>query len=278
MSDAVVDQPVLTRSEWSASAPIAASTGDGSSDSDEQAEPECTAMPCWSSASRIGSASTPATVTHVRSDSPPAGSPSNSMPGTCPSAARRACVPARRPHLVVERGFELGHGGAEPDDRGDVLDAAPAVPLLRATDDERRDPQIRVAPPARPRQGVPPRVRGHARQVGADGRDVEIEVADRRARVDVDEDATLAGAGADLLDRLQRADLVVGELDADERGGGVDGVDHGHRVELAVTVDADGHRLERLAGQASSTLECSPRWSRCGSPRRCVAPRRTRLR
>ena len=58
-SAAVDDQPTLTRSERSASTPIAASTGDGSSDSLEHDEPECTATPCWSSASRIGSASTP---------------------------------------------------------------------------------------------------------------------------------------------------------------------------------------------------------------------------
>ena len=65
-SAVVDDQPTETRSERSASTPIAASTGDGSSVSDEHAEPECTATPCWSSASRIGSASTPSTPRHNR--------------------------------------------------------------------------------------------------------------------------------------------------------------------------------------------------------------------
>ena len=65
-SASVDDQPTETRSERSASTPIAASTGDGSSVSDEHDEPECTATPCWSSASRIGSASTPSTPRHSR--------------------------------------------------------------------------------------------------------------------------------------------------------------------------------------------------------------------
>ena len=50
------DQPTEIRNECSASTPIAVSTGEGSSVSDEHAEPEWTATPCWSSASRIGSA------------------------------------------------------------------------------------------------------------------------------------------------------------------------------------------------------------------------------
>src|SRR5437899_286502 len=40
MSSSVVDHPTDTRSERSASTPMASSTGDGSSDSDEQALPE----------------------------------------------------------------------------------------------------------------------------------------------------------------------------------------------------------------------------------------------
>src|SRR5256885_7249657 len=74
------DQPTDTRSECSASTPIAASTGDGSRVSDEHDEPECTATPCWSSASRIGSASTPPTPTHKRLGSDP--SPYRSTPST----------------------------------------------------------------------------------------------------------------------------------------------------------------------------------------------------
>ena len=40
------DQPTDTRSDRSASTPIAVSTGDGSRVSDEHADPECTAIPC----------------------------------------------------------------------------------------------------------------------------------------------------------------------------------------------------------------------------------------
>ena len=41
----------------------------------EHADPECTATPRWSSASRIGSASTPSTPRHTRLGSRSSGSP-----------------------------------------------------------------------------------------------------------------------------------------------------------------------------------------------------------
>src|SRR6266404_4466741 len=63
-SAAVDDQPTDIRSDRSPSTPMASRTGEGSSVSDEQAEPECTATPRWSRASRIGSASTPRTPMH----------------------------------------------------------------------------------------------------------------------------------------------------------------------------------------------------------------------
>ena len=44
-SSSVVDQPTESRRDRCASTPIAASTGDGSSASDEHALPECAAMP-----------------------------------------------------------------------------------------------------------------------------------------------------------------------------------------------------------------------------------------
>ena len=101
-SASVDDQPTLTRSERSASTPIAASTGDGSSVSLEHDEPECTATPCWSSASRIGSASTPSMPRHTRWGRQSAGSPKRSTPGTRATASprqplgERALAAARR--------------------------------------------------------------------------------------------------------------------------------------------------------------------------------------
>src|SRR5262245_40804500 len=98
MSDSVELQPTLARSEWSASTPIAASTGDGSSASLEHDEPEWTATPCWSRARRIGSASTPVTPRHTRWGTRSTGSPKRSMSRTDASvsrASRSVSAPAR---------------------------------------------------------------------------------------------------------------------------------------------------------------------------------------
>ena len=56
-----VDQPTEQRSERSAAAPIAASTGEGSRVSEEHADPEWTATPAASSPRTTPSASTPGT-------------------------------------------------------------------------------------------------------------------------------------------------------------------------------------------------------------------------
>ena len=52
--------------------------------------------------------------------------------------------PRRAASSRAGRRRQLGRGGAEADDRGDVLDAAAPRPLLRAADDERRDAQTRA--------------------------------------------------------------------------------------------------------------------------------------
>ena len=63
-------------------------------------------------------------------------------------------------------------------------------------------------------------VRGHRAEVGAERGEVDRDVTRRRARVDVHEHAALARRRAHLGHGLQRADLVVRELHADERGVG----------------------------------------------------------
>ena len=65
-SATVVDQPTDRRRLWWASTPIASSTGDGSSDSDEQAEPEWAATPIRSRPSSTACGSTPSTPRHTR--------------------------------------------------------------------------------------------------------------------------------------------------------------------------------------------------------------------
>ena len=62
----------------------------------------------------------------------------------------------RSRRLVVARVERVRRGGAEADDGGDVLDAGPPRPLLRATDHERREAQTRAGRAARPRPSGPP--------------------------------------------------------------------------------------------------------------------------
>ena len=54
-------------------------------------------------------------------------------------------------------------------------------------------------------------------EVGAGGREVDRQVADRLHGVGVERHAGLVGDGGELGHRLDRADLVVGPHDADER-------------------------------------------------------------
>src|ERR1039458_7655710 len=91
-SAAVVDQPTDIRRDCSGSAPIASSTGEGSRTSDEQAEPECTAMPARSSDRRTASPFTPPTATQAICGTRSAGSPTTSTPETPQAAANNALV------------------------------------------------------------------------------------------------------------------------------------------------------------------------------------------
>ena len=242
-SASVDDQPTLARSERSASTPIAASTGDGSSVSLEHDEPECTATPCWSrrEEDRLGlDAADPeahevgerrrgiAVALDVGDRGERRGRRGRSV-----SARARAASRAMPPSV------ELGRGRAEADDAGDVLDAAAARALLRAADDERREPQPAAHQQRADALGAAELVRGDRAEVGAEADELEVDVAGGRARVDVHDDAALARLLDDGRGRLERADLVVGELDRDERGVGADRADHLVGVEAPGAVDAD---------------------------------------
>ena len=74
-SASVVFQPTERRRLWWASTPIASSTGDGSSASDEHAEPEWAATPARSRPSSTAWGSTPSTPRHTRWGSRSTGSP-----------------------------------------------------------------------------------------------------------------------------------------------------------------------------------------------------------
>ena len=166
----VVDQPTETRSEWSASTPIASSTGDGSSISDEHDEPECTATPCWSSASRIGSASTPSTPMQSRWGSEPSGvGVAEALDAR--HRRRRPSRPARssaRWRAASASTSTSAHAAPNPTHAGDVFDPAAPGPFLRAADDERRDAQAAAHEQRARTLRAAPLVRGHRAQVGAE--------------------------------------------------------------------------------------------------------------
>ena len=68
---------------------------------------------------------------------------------------------------------------------------------------------------------------------------VEVERADRLDGVAVERHALLAADGADLRDRLDRADLVVRVHDRDERGAVVDRIADRLRVDDPVAIHSD---------------------------------------
>ena len=208
-SASVDDQPTLTRSERSASTPIAASTGDGSSVSLEHDEPECTATPCWSSASRIGSASTPSTPRHTRWGRQSVGSPKRSTPGTRrPASAREPLGRARAPRrLRVEpsprrarpRRRRSRRSRARP--RCRPAARAPARRRPRTAGTAARAGRAARAAPFGPAELV----RGDRAEVGAERGEVDGDVPGGRARVDVHDDAARRAPRATIVGRAAAA-------------------------------------------------------------------------
>ena len=100
----------------------------------------------------------------------------------------------RRPRVRAPPSASSAAAAPKPTMRGHVLDAAAPGPLLRAAHDERREPQ----PAPHEQRGRALRaaelVAGDRAQVGAEGGEVDGDVAGRRARVDVHDDAALARA------------------------------------------------------------------------------------
>ena len=274
-SAAVFDQPTETRSEWSASTPIAASTGDGSSVSDEHDDPECTATPCWSSASRIGSASTPShaeaqEVRQARHRRPPRRSARRS--GTsCDHRGGRLDQRALRRRLRFDDRPRRTRRRTPPT-RARLSMPAAARPLLRAAHEQRREPQA----PAHEQRARALRaaelVRGDRAEVGAERVEVDGNVPGGRARVDV-HDAPRARARPRHTGRRPVAASRLRDSRAAPRRAGCRGAiaasDLG-RVEPAGPVDADlGHRPTPAAPPRRARSSARPRSSRRGRrPRR----------
>ena len=127
---------------------------------------------------------------------------------------------------------------AERHDAGHVLGAGPALPFLAAAVNQ--GDQGRVAPDIEHAHalGRIDLVAGQREQVDPEPVDVQVEKARGLNGVRVDRDTPRAARARDLGHRLDGADLVIGEHDADEARVGPEGRDQGRRIDDAVL----GHR------------------------------------
>ena len=98
-------------------------------------------------------------------------------------------------------------------------------------------------------------VRRQRRQVDARRVDVERDLADALDRVDVEERALLLDDRADLLDRVDGADLVVGEHDRDQDRLVGHRRSHRRRVDASVLLDRQVGDVEALFLEALAGVE-----------------------
>ena len=107
-------------------------------------------------------------------------------------------------------------GAAEADGAGVVLGARPPPPLLAAADEERVERRVGAHPERRHAGRAVELVAAQRQPVRPQRRHVDRHLAHRLHRVAEHRHAALAAEGGDLGDRLQGADLVVGEHQRDE--------------------------------------------------------------
>ena len=147
---------------------------------------------------------------------------------------------------------------AEADDERDRQRARAHPALVAAAVHLRDEAHARLAAPHVERADALRAVhlvRRDRREVDVHLLHVEVDLADALHRVRVEEHAALARDLADRLERLHRADLVVGEHDADEDRLVGDGLLHVVRVDAAVLVDAEVGDLEALFLEALAGVE-----------------------
>ena len=115
-----------------------------------------------------------------------------------PAGRSRSAMRSVRPRATVasepsrSSDDELGGDDAEADHRRDVLQPAPAGPLLRAADDELREPQAAPHEQRACALGPAHLVGGDRHEVGTERVEIDGDVARGHARVDVHEHAPLA--------------------------------------------------------------------------------------
>ena len=146
--------------------------------------------------------------------------------------------------------------------RGHVLDAAAPRALLRATEHERREPQTA---PHEERAGAlraAELVRGDRAEVGAEA-EKSTGACPAAAHASTWTMTSRSRAcSTTSADRLERADLVVGELHRDQRGVGPDRVEHLAGIEPAGAIDADRGdvRARRARHTFRAPPSARPRW------------------
>ena len=140
-------------------------------------------------------------------------------------------------------------GGREAGDRGGVDGAAADVALLATAVHERGHVELTAYDESADAVGPADLVAGQGQGVHARCREVDRHRADRLHRVGVHRDAVGRGQRDDLVDRLQRAHLVVGPHHRDQgdaRGIALDRGAQGGHVEPSVAVDRQQLQLGAL--------------------------------
>jgi hypothetical protein len=115
--------------------------------------------------------------------------------------------------LRLDRGLDRG---GEAGDRRDVEGAAADVALLPAAVDERAHGQVTAYDERADAVGATDLVTGEGQRVDARGGEVDRHLPERLHGVGVHGDLVLGRQGHHLVERLERADLVVGPHHRDQ--------------------------------------------------------------
>ena len=199
---------------------MAASTGEGSRDSEAQADPEWAATPARSRPRRTGSASTPATPRHTRWGRRPAGSGSPTRASPLDGQRRRGRGGATRARA---RAASSASRAAPPRPGPPAAAPKPTMPGTFSIPARRArscSPPTSSGSMRRPRRTTRAPAPGRAAelvgadrdQVGVEPGQVEVDVAAGRGGVHVDRHPGPPASGHHLGHRLDGAHLVVGPL------------------------------------------------------------------
>ena len=152
----------------------------------------------------------------------------------------------------------ISRASPKPDDQRNRQRSASQPALVTAAVEQRRQPDLRIA--AADVQHTDPFgsidfVAGDAEKIDRAGLHVERHLADGLGGVGVEDDAAFVAQPADLGDRVDRADLVVGGHDRDQHGSIGDGVGDGVGRNPSMLVAGNDGDLPAFAGQPFDRVE-----------------------